>query len=189
MSPPDRRFDGDIMPDATWGICKVHSPAAPVRLVNERGEITEGGICQMCHAEMNSDKYFGCPIHGLNEKAPGKSGCPVPGCLGEDPGPTEAEIAREAESLSRVWPGGPPRPENAVDETPARPESERDREARPRPRDETRETPRPDVQGGPGPPRLAPRTWPSPDDKYVIHIDPAVKPDGTWKDPFLIEEP
>lgn len=134
---PDLRFDGDILPDSTWGICKIHSPASVIRLVDEQGRPTANGLCQMCWEESKDDAYFCCPIHGIVRRAPGHDGCPYKievnkqwvDCLGKSPGPTEAEIAREAESHNRIWPGGDPTHKDAVDAPAARPPVERGGEA------------------------------------------------------------
>lgn len=113
------RFKGDILPDNTYGICKIHSPAGSVRLVGDDGKIAANGICQFCYLEAHDESFFTCPIHGINPKVAGRPGCPVDGCLGESPGPTPQEIEREALAISRVWPGGPLKVEATLAETPA----------------------------------------------------------------------
>lgn len=110
----DDRFDGDDLPDGTWGYCKVHGPD-PVRLVDERGEPAIAGLCERCHEEALSDDFFTCPIHGINPRSPEKPGCPVDGCLGESAGPTAEEIEREAEQIRRLWQSGDAAQQDAVD--------------------------------------------------------------------------
>lgn len=136
----DSRFDGDVLPDSTWGICKIHSPSSVIRLVDEQGRPAANGLCQMCWEESRDDRYFNCPIHGTNLKAPGRDGCPFKAqnadgqwvdCLGKGGGPTEDEIAREAESYNRLWPGGAPVGKDVLDAPEPRPPIERDREAGP----------------------------------------------------------
>lgn len=110
----DDRFAADVFPDATYGICKLHSPVGIIRLVGDDGLPAPNGVCQMCHLEAHDATFFTCPTHGINPKAAGQGGCPVAGCLGESVGPTQEEIDREAESIGRVWPGGPPKLQDAL---------------------------------------------------------------------------
>jgi len=125
----DSRFEGDVLPDSTWGICKIHSPSGIVRLVDESGRPAVNGVCQTCWEESRDDSFFCCPVGNFNPKAPGREGCPVADCLGAGAGPTEDEIAREAESIGRVWPGGPAIRQDVLDAAPSGPARERDREA------------------------------------------------------------
>jgi hypothetical protein len=166
---PDSRFDGDFIPDATWGICRIHGI---VRLVDEEGNSIVMGICVHCWEETRNEKFFSCPVHGIQPKAPGRDGCPVPvkgpdgvtlvDCLGESPGPTEDEIARETESYNRVWPGGPEAQQNVLDASQPGPAVERGGEARE------------GAQGEAG---------------DVLQVYGRRVEDGSaWRDPFLIEE-
>ena len=119
--PFDQRFDTDIGPDATYGTCKIHAPVGIVRLVGEEGQPAKNGLCVHCWEETRDAKFFNCPTHGTNPKTPGKDGCPVEGCLGTGAGPSEEEVAREADAIGCVWPGGPALVEDDVAPAPARP--------------------------------------------------------------------
>lgn len=143
----DSRFEGDELPDATWGICQVHSPTGIVRLVGDDGRPTANGICEHCWKEAKSGEFYSCPVHGLNPKAPGKDGCPVADCLGESGGPTEGEIAREAESLGGIWPGGFALRKDVLAAPEPGPPIERGGEAREGAASEAREVPRDDGGG------------------------------------------
>lgn len=151
-----RNFEGDDLPDGTWGICRIHNVT---RLVNENGEFSQAGICQSCWAESRDERFFACPKHGLQPKTPGKDGCPIGDCLGESVGPTEAEVEAAAESIGRIWPGGAQSRQNVLDAPQPGPPGERDREA---------------VASAP---REAPRVPPD-DGRGIV--------DGfLWRDPFL----
>lgn len=140
-------FEGDSLPDATWGICQRHNPGNIVRLVDDHGAPAPNGVCQFCWMEMNDASFFTCPEHGILTKAAGRHGCPIPDCVGAGSGPTEAEIEREADALGRVWPGGAPLREDVPHAEVPGPESERDREARPSAPSPAGEAPRPDGGG------------------------------------------
>jgi len=130
------RFQTDELPDATWGLCGGHKnhpddPAVIVRLVDENGTPTAGGLCQICWEESrNVTAFFSCPTHGIQPKAPGREGCPIPNCVGASDRPSEDEIQKTAESIGRVWPGGPPLVKDGVDAPAAGPSDERGGEAR-----------------------------------------------------------
>jgi hypothetical protein len=190
----DERFKGDELPDATWGICGLHGL---VRLVDECGLVVINGICQLCYAEANSDGYFSCPTHGIQPVAKGARACPFPGCLGVGTGPSADEVERLAREDCRVWPGGPPVAENAVDAREARPARERDREVGDRPADEAGELLRADSRGGG---EAAPERDNEPLVIQSAILSPeehAARPEKRapersverWTDPFLIEEP
>lgn len=154
-APFDGRFAGDVFPDATYGTCRVHSTVGIVRLVDDNGTPAAGGICQHCWEESRDESNFTCPVHGIRTKGP-DGGCSIwvkgPGgelipCVGDRSRPTEAEIAREAESYHRVWISGNQTQQNDVDAEAARPESVGDREAGATAPSEPREVPRSDPPG------------------------------------------
>jgi hypothetical protein len=145
-------FQSDDIPDATWGLCQVHAPAGIVRLVDDRGVPSPGGMCKHCWEESKNEAFFSCPIHGLQPKVPGRDGCPVKikdgdaflDCVGASPGPSEDEIARESQSIGRLWPGGAPTQQNAVDAPVPESPGGRDREALEGPEDQAGEDARHD---------------------------------------------
>lgn len=168
-------FESDVR------ICKVHGTGS---FVDESGQPAEDGICSQCWEEARSEKFFGCPVHGLQPKAPGRDGCPIPDCLGASPGPTEDEIRRETESIGRFWPGGAPARENVLAPPQPGPQSERDREARESPPSEAREAPRHDGGGIDDRPArrdslVKLRQEPYKVVAYITGSDP------DWRDPFL----
>lgn len=186
-----------VLPDATYGTCQIHAPAegAIVRLVDENGEPHENGLCEFCFLEENDAEYFKCEVHGLNRKAAGKTGCPFPGCLGKGPRPTEDEIERAAESIGRIWPGGPPIEQAHVVPEAAGPAVERGDQAGAgveRGAGDDAEHDRRGVEDDAAGRDRVPLVIDGLDQflrphaglNYVVGIDPAVD-DDEWTDPFL----
>lgn len=164
-------------------ICKIHGANVP--FVDENGQPAKVGICHFCYEESKNGEFFSCPAHGLVKKT-ASGGCPVPLCLGSGYGTSEDEIARAAESLGSLWPGGPPKRENSVDAGPAGPPSVGDREAVPSAQGEPREVPRDDAQGvEEGPARRDPVLI-EVREMSVAELRKIPQASGPeWRDPFL----
>lgn len=194
------RFRSDQLPDGTWGLCGLHNPDGVVRLVGPDGKPAVGGVCEHCWREQNDPEFYQCPRHGANRRVPGWDGCPIKVsledgsvgfCVGEGGGPTAAEIEREAIALSHIWPGGPPKQQDDVDAEAAGPASVgggvpgAGAEGEP---GEVRADDRAGELHGPAGSHPLLTDPPFGDTDYIIVVDPAEQSDGSWKDPFFVEE-
>ena len=181
MFSGDGRFSGDDLPDGTWGLCRIHAPTdhGIVRLVDAEGFPCVGGICAHCREEGLDEGFSRCPVHGLQPKVQGIEGCPVAGCLGESPGPTEDEIEREAESIRRLWVGGHEDQQNALVPQVSRPSAVGIDRPGGGPQGESSTLPGHDYRGG---------KVDQARDAGTKAEGRVIEPVSQWRDPFLLDE-
>lgn len=198
----DNRFDQDVFPDSTWGICRAHNPSGIVRLVGDDGLPTVNGVCEGCYAEMHDENFISCPVHGIQPVAKGIRTCPLGCTVGACFGPTQEEIEAEARSLGSLFVSRVLAVEDVVASAAAGPANERAGEpgegiedsSRPvlgRDPERAAEDGRGAIDGEPAARVDDTQTrWVDPATGiiYIIGVDPAVDSDATWTDPFFVDE-